>query len=178
MLNISTALFTILILSFSFLEVIVFNEEVFLAACFIIFLFVGYSHSSILLSSILFERSKTFGLGLFSSFILHFDISYKNFQDNLFSNYMPKISGFGCFWWLLSVRVYEYNFFLNRCFTELFFVAPNNLLVLHFRTETKIFLFAQAYRSQTTLITLHKVFEKNPFSFNRRFAVIPSNGIV
>lgn len=176
MVNIFTAFLASSILFFSFFEVIVFNDEIFLVLCFIAFLFVSYSHFNNFFFSILLGRSEAFCSSLFSSLILHFDCLYKNFQESFFSNYIPKISSFGCFWWLLSVKFYEHNFFLNCYFAEFFFLAPNNLLMLHFRAETKILLFAQACRSQTILINIYQVFGQSFFGRNPFFAVFTLKG--
>jgi hypothetical protein len=92
MLNIFTVFLSLLVFIFTLSEIIIFNEEIFLAACFITFVFVGYAHFNNLFTSAFQNRSDTFGFDLLSSFSWHFRILYQNSKYNQLSNYLVKIS--------------------------------------------------------------------------------------
>jgi hypothetical protein len=153
MINFFTVFLGFLILFFSFFEVIVFNEEVFLSVCFLNFLFIGYYHFNTFFSSAFTNRSKIFSLSLLSSFILYFDVLYQSYSDNLFSNYTHQVNSYSRF---LHTKFYEqYIFFWYFC--ESLFETPYHLFALCFSTETKIFFYAQVVRSQAILFFLSKL---------------------
>jgi len=92
MFNTYTAFLALFFFFFSFFEIIIFNEEIFLAICFIIFVFACYAFFNAAFSTFFQERSNGFGRDIFFSFNWHFRVLYLNLLDNLHCNYLPKIN--------------------------------------------------------------------------------------
>lgn len=73
-----------LTLVFSFLEIIVFNEEVLLALCFIAFVFFAYSSLNATVFDIFDDRAKKFEADLLLAFETKFEGSVSYFKELLF----------------------------------------------------------------------------------------------
>jgi hypothetical protein len=154
MLNIFTLILVSFVFFFSLFEIIIFNEEIFLAVCFVAFLFVGYANFNRRISFSFENRTKIFALDLFFSLYCDFFVLYYNSQENLLFNYLVKID---TDFMLLDFCNHLTNF-LNGIFAlDLFTSCANSTFfnfTQYFASEFKTFLVV---REKYTLAVLYSL---------------------
>jgi hypothetical protein len=96
-----------LISLFSIFETLVFNDEVFLALCFITFLFFVYNFLNGLFFNIFQDRSKKFQADLFLSSKSAFSLLFRDAQQTIFEKHSWKVANT-----LFTLyRTYSFTFF-------------------------------------------------------------------
>ena len=148
-----------LILSLSFFEVFIFNDEVFLAVCFLAFIFATYFHLGTFFSCTFQNRSRAIGLNLFYCLVPHFNVLYYSYSNNILSNYTLQANHFDELSAILrTCPLFNYKEkLLSISHTEAFMDPPSPLLDLYYAIETKVFYYTQFSRAQTVLFLLRPV---------------------
>jgi hypothetical protein len=154
MLNIFTVVLLLFVFFCSLFEIIVFNEEIFLAVCFVAFTFVCYARFNNFFSSAFQSRSKNFGLGLLFSLYCDFFVFHFNSQENLLFSYLLKIDND---FLLLDINN-QASKILNKIFAFDFFISCAGSsfgnFTQYFALEFKTFLVVQENYNLTILYSL------------------------
>ena len=156
------------ILSLSFFEVLIFNDEIFLAICFLAFIFTSYFHFSALFSSAFQKRSRAAGLNLFSCLVPHFNILYCSSLNNILSNFIPQadrhFNELSALLRTCSIFNYNKNLFCIL-HAEVLMASPFTLLESYYAIEIKAFYHAQGSLAQTVLFFLRPILITTPNYF-------------
>ena len=156
------------ILSLSFLEVLIFNDEIFLAVCFLAFIFTEYFQLSEFFSDAFQKRSKDAGLNLFSSLVPHFNVLYGTFLNNTLSNFTPQANKYSDELSVLlrTCSIFNYNKNLSCILHAEFLMAPPfTLLGSYYAIEIKAFYHALDSFAQTVLFFLRPILITTPNYF-------------
>ena len=155
------------ILSLIFFEVFIFNDEVFLAICFLAFIFATYFQLGTFFSCTFKKRSVAIGLNLFYCLVPHFNVLYYNYVNNIFSNYIIQANHFDELSTILrTCPLFNYKeklLFISH--SEAFMAPPSSLFDLYYALETKVFSYAQSSGAQTVLFFLMPVLITTPDYF-------------
>ena len=156
------------ILSLSFFEVFIFNDEAFLAICFLAFIFATYFQLSTFFSYTFKERSRAIGLNLFYCLVPHFNVLYYSYLNNILSNYTLQANHFNELSTILrTCPLFNYKEkLLSVSHTEAFIAPPCSLLDLYYALETKVFSYTQTISAQTVLFFLRPILIAAPNYFS------------
>jgi hypothetical protein len=136
--------------------VFIFNDEAFLAICFLAFIFATYFQLGTFFSCTFKKRSTAIGLNLFYCLVPHFNVLYYSYVNNILSNYIIQANHFDELSTILrTCPLFNYKEkLLCVSHTEAFMAPPSSLLDLYYALETKVFSYTQTSSAQTVLFFL------------------------